>query len=214
MTNIVENTIQADRQFVTDFSDFTFPEGFTVLVDMDGVLCRWQDRFDKGLREGYPHIPIFPFEQVVTFKTQKFYDAKYRAEIAEMMDTPGFYSELEPMEGAVEAIHAMTDAGIQVFLCTAPYVTNKTCASEKMDWVERHLGAGYLNRTVITSDKTLVRGDVLIDDKPNIKGAMAPMWKHIVFDAPYNRDISPRLDRWDEWKTVLTEVATESTGTK
>lgn len=206
--------IQTPEEFMNGFSDFVFPDGFTVLVDMDGVLCRWQDRFDKGLRESYPHIPIVPFDQVTSFKTQKFYADEYRAEIAEMMDTPGFYRELEPMDGAVEAIHAMADAGIQVFLCTAPYVTNKTCASEKMEWVETHLGKGYLNRTVITSDKTLVRGDVLIDDKPSISGAMDPIWKHIVFDAPYNRNMTPRLDHWSEWQTVLAEVARESIGNR
>lgn len=185
-------------------------KGKIVLVDMDGVLCKWQDMYDNLLRTHYPHIPIFPFEKVTRFKTQSFYADEYRAEIAEMMNMPGFYRDLEPMEGAVEALQAMRAAGIQVFICTAPYVTNKTCASEKMEWVEKHLGSDWLNRTIITSDKTLVNGDFLIDDKPDIKGAIVPAWKHVVFDAPYNRGIEPRLDVWDQWLEVLSKLVEAS----
>jgi hypothetical protein len=41
-----------------------------------------------------------------------------------------------------------------------------------------------VNRVILTHDKTLVRGDVLIDDKPGITGNMIPAWKHLVFDSP------------------------------
>lgn len=184
--------------------------GKIILIDMDGVLCKWQEMYDGLLRTHYPHIPIFPFEKVTRFKTQSFYAEEHRAEIAEMMNRPGFYRDLEPMDGAVQALKAMKAAGLQVFLCTAPYLTNKTCASEKMDWVERHLGADWLDRVIITSDKTLVNGDFLIDDKPDITGAMVPSWVHVVFDAPYNRGIEPRIDFWDEWLEVLSKLAQEA----
>ena len=42
------------------------------------------------------------------------------------------------------------------------------------------------------ADKTLVRGDVLIDDKPHVTGSNAPTWQHLLYDAPYNRDIERR----------------------
>jgi 5'-nucleotidase len=205
-TNVDTIKMPTLEEFLAQFS---FRPDFTVLVDMDGVMCKWQEMYDDLLRKHYPHIPIFPFEKVTRFKTQSFYADEHREEIAEMMNMPGFYRDLEPMEGSVEALKAMKAAGINVFLCTAPYVTNKTCASEKMDWVERHLGSDWLNKTIITSDKTLVRGDVLIDDKPNIKGAMTPSWTHIVFDAPYNRGIEPRLNQWNEWHHVLAKVVEE-----
>lgn len=211
MNNFVDTATRTiETPTVEDFIKLLKDLGnFTVLVDMDGVMCKWQDMYDALLRKHYPHIPVFPFDQVTRFKTQSFYADEYRAEIAEMMNMPGFYRDLEPMDGSVQALHTMKEAGIDVFLCTAPYVTHKTCASEKMEWVEQHLGSAWLNRTIITSDKTLVRGDVLIDDKPNIKGAMTPTWKHIVFDAPYNRGIEPRLDDWNEWHSVLGKVAGE-----
>ena len=36
--------------------------------------------------------------------------------------------------------------------------------------MEEHLGSEFTKRVILTRDKTLVRGDVLIDDKPTIGG--------------------------------------------
>ncbi|WP_421446371.1 5' nucleotidase, NT5C type, partial [Agrobacterium tumefaciens] len=57
---------------------------------------------------------------------------------------------------------------------------------------------------ILTRDKTLVRGDLIIDDKPRIQGAVTPSWRHIVYDAPYNRQVTdaPRLT-WQNWRSVL-----------
>ncbi|MCT7149596.1 hypothetical protein M1196_23400, partial [Salmonella enterica subsp. enterica serovar Oranienburg] len=54
---------------------------------------------------------------------------------------------------------------------------------------------------IITTDKTLVRGDILIDDKPVISGELpeystgtnhARSWEHVIFDQSYNRHITNR----------------------
>lgn len=37
-------------------------------------------------------------------------------------------------------------------------------------WVEKHLGHDFLEQVILTRDKTLVTGDILIDDKPDILG--------------------------------------------
>jgi hypothetical protein len=65
------------------------------------------------------------------------------------------------------------------------------------------------NFTVSDSLQTLVRGDLLIDDKPfelltpGGKHTTAT-WKQIVFDAPYNRQMRiPRLCHWEDWKSVV-----------
>jgi 5' nucleotidase, deoxy (Pyrimidine), cytosolic type C protein (NT5C) len=38
------------------------------------------------------------------------------------------------------------------------------------EWVKQHLGKSALRRVILTCDKTLVNGDLLIDDRPAIKG--------------------------------------------
>lgn len=37
-------------------------------------------------------------------------------------------------------------------------------------WVEKHLGHEFLEQVILTRDKTLIAGDILIDDKPDIVG--------------------------------------------
>ena len=78
------------------------------------------------------------------------------------------------------------------------------CKPEKFAWVEEHLGSKWASRIIMTRDKTLVHGDVLIDDKPNIVGVRAPTWKHILYDQPYNQHCADqeRLT-WSNYKEVL-----------
>jgi hypothetical protein len=49
----------------------------------------------------------------------------------------------------------------------------------------RVLGAEFTKRVILTRDKTLVRGDVLVDDKPEIRGVVAPNWRDVLFDETY-----------------------------
>lgn len=37
-------------------------------------------------------------------------------------------------------------------------------------WIEKHLGYDFLDQIILTRDKTVVTGDILIDDKPDILG--------------------------------------------
>lgn len=37
-------------------------------------------------------------------------------------------------------------------------------------WVEQNLGPQFVERMILTRDKTVVMGDLLIDDKDNIQG--------------------------------------------
>jgi 5'-nucleotidase len=70
-----------------------------------------------------------------------------------------------------------------------------------LEWVESRFGAGWAERTIITKDKTMVNGDVLIDDKPEVKGLCNPSWEHILFDQPYNQEVvgKRRIMSWSDF---------------
>lgn len=44
------------------------------------------------------------------------------------------------------------------------------CVYVQYAWVEKHLGHEFLEQVILTRDKTLITGDILIDDKPDILG--------------------------------------------
>jgi 5'-nucleotidase len=103
----------------------------------------------------------------------------------------------------------MLAAGHDVRICTAPLTAFTHCVTEKYQWVQDHLGPHWVRRIVLTKDKTLVRGDVLMDDKPEVTGCLVPSREHLVFEAPYNLGSPARRVNWANWRQVLAEVEHE-----
>merc|ERR1719159_1623970 len=93
-----------------------------------------------------------------------------REEALELYHAEGFFAGLPAKPGAVQALREMVQSHVQVLLITSPVLSSRFCAGEKYQWVATHLGPEWLERLVLTSDKTLVRGDLLIDDKPRVGG--------------------------------------------
>uniref|UniRef100_A0A8C2FCT0 5',3'-nucleotidase, mitochondrial n=1 Tax=Cyprinus carpio TaxID=7962 RepID=A0A8C2FCT0_CYPCA len=84
------------------------------------------------------------------------------------------------------------------------------CVCPQYAWVEKHLGSEFLEQIILTRDKTIVTGDILVDDKPDILGVEPnPSWEHVLFTACHNKHLPPnpsqrRLQSWaDDWRGVL-----------
>ncbi len=145
-----------------------------------------------------------PFEQRRNFQIRDDYPEHLRDKAESVYWEKGFFLSLPPIPGGLEAVRQMVELGHDVRICTSPIKQYENCVLEKFQWVEKHLGREFTQRIVLTRDKTLVRGHVLIDDRPEFKGALAPEWEHIVFDRPYNRHVTDkrRMD-WTNWKEVM-----------
>lgn len=176
-----------------------------ILVDMDGVICEWDAAYDEALDlHGDAAANIPRTAERTAFNLNEGRTPAEKRIIKQIMCQPGFYAELRPIYGARAALKEMIALGHDVRLVTSPWASNPTCASDKLNWVRRHIGESWAARTVITNDKTLVVGDVLIDDRPSVTGHYKPKWKHVLFDRPYNQDVNkPRITRWSEWREVL-----------
>ena len=70
----------------------------------------------------------------------------------------------------------MDQEGFKIFICTAPILASPYCAQEKLNWIRKHLGDKWLDKVILCQDKTMVAGDLLIDDKPY--EYMSPGGKH------------------------------------
>lgn len=175
-----------------------------ILLDQDGVLADFEHAFLTAWKTQYPDIPPVEYKDRTSFYILENYPPELRARAAAIYTAPGFIRNLPPVPGAIDAVKALLELGMDVRICTSPLSQFENCVTEKYLWVEKHLGREATNRLILTKDKTLVHGDLLIDDKPEIQGAVRPHWKHIVFDAPYNQHIAdrPRLN-WSNWRSVL-----------
>lgn len=155
------------------------------------------------LKREHPDKNWLPLEALTHHDTEKNYPAEYADIIEEITLRKGFYRNLEPIPGGREALEYLLSLGHDVRICTAPKRDYQNCVLEKMEWIEEHLGRTWTERTIITRDKTLVHGDILVDDKPNITGSRAPAWMQVFYDQPYNRAHNkPRLT-WTNYRQVL-----------
>lgn len=171
-----------------------------ILVDLDGVLADWHPAYDRHVASYGARSANMPtFEQQTSWDLNEGRTDDEKAIIREVMTLPGFYAELSPIPGAKQVLKALLKQGHDVRIVSAPFISNPTCASDKMEWIVKHYGAHWAQRLILTTDKTFVRGDVLIDDKPSVTGTQVPEWKHIVFgDYAYNRHVAgPRLHSWN-----------------
>ena len=76
---------------------------------------------------------------------------------------PGFYRDLEPMPGALEAWKKLNEV-FEVYICSSPSWSNPSSWIDKRLWVETYLGPDAKKKLILTHNKGLVKGDYLVDD--------------------------------------------------
>ena len=194
-------------------------QNLPILIDQDGVLADFVAGLYHELRcftspELYALLPDpsklakFYVEDSVNTGSE-VYDKLLTQMIHEIVDHhSSFFLGLPAIAGALHYVKQLKNEaakeGIDVVICTAPHVENRGCHSDKVNWVRLRLDKLWAKNMILTHDKTLVQGLVLVDDKPAITGAITPTWRHIVFDASYNQGIArPRVFGWNE-QTVAT----------
>lgn len=177
-----------------------------VLVDMDGVLTDLDGELLMRFRKRHPELPYVPFEARKKFYAEDEFPSESQVAVRAIIREQEFFFDLLPVRGALAAMKILAEQA-EVFICTAPLLSNKSCIRDKVRWVEKYLGSEWLRRLIITKDKTLVYGDYLIDDKPKITGVCEPVWEHVIFNAPYNREVldKRRID-WTNFQSVLKEL--------
>jgi len=105
-----------------------------IFLDMDGVLADFDGALEKRIHD--------PPEMFV----------------------PGFYRNLKVMPGAHEAVAKLLASPLlEVYIGSKPTTGNLYSTVEKYQWVAMHFPR-LLKRIVLTCDKTLLRGDYLVDD--------------------------------------------------
>ncbi len=176
-----------------------------ILVDMDGVLADLEGEFFRRWQERHADKSFVPLQARTTFYIKDEYSDEHRPFVEEILCEFGFFRSMKPIPGGAAALKEMRAEGHQVFICTSPLERYENCVLEKYQWVEHNLGAEWVGQLVLTADKTILDGDILIDDRPELHGVEPqPRWEHVLFDQPYNRNVTDkRRLTWENWREVL-----------
>jgi 5'(3')-deoxyribonucleotidase len=112
----------------------------TLYIDMDNVLVNFKsgmDACDPALLEQHKESPD---------------------------EIPRLFALMQPMPGAIEAYHELSELFDTYILSTAPW-ENPSAWSDKLEWVKRHLGAPAHKRLILSHNKHLNAGHYLVDDR-------------------------------------------------
>jgi len=175
-----------------------------ILVDMDGVMADFEKGVLDTYRDRHPDKPFIPLNQRTSFYVKQQYPDELQPLVEEIYLSQGFYLGLPPIEGSLEALSELVSRGDEIYICTSPLLKNPFCVQEKYDWVIKHLGRDWTERMIVSKDKTIVDGDFLIDDRPDVEGVQQPTWEHILYSQPYNSQVNSKLRMtWRNWKSVI-----------
>lgn len=173
-----------------------------VLVDCDGILADFVSAYLALVREhtgrDHVHADVTDFElhKCVTSKDEDTFIWQ------NLIDRPGFISNMVDLPGAAEAMADLRSFA-KVTCLTSPHL-GPYWMHERAQWL---LARGFKKRDIIfASDKSHVRGDVLIDDRKDnvVDWAKAnPSGLAILMDCPWNQGSAPHCIRARGWQEAV-----------
>ena len=133
-------------------------------IDMDGVLCNFKGAYEKAILET---------------PGQKYPQSQW-----------GFFLKLEPIEDSIKSFNLLKEH-YDVWILTRPSFRNVNSLTEKAQWVWDYLGYDMVQKTIMAGDKSLLKGDILIDDdnkagQPEFEGE----WLHFA------------TEKYPNWKSI------------
>lgn len=83
---------------------------------------------------------------------------------------PGFFRNMLPINAfdcpPKAYMEKLVEDGHDVWILTRPSVLNLNCYTEKAEWIQGYLGQEWINKLILCTDKSLLKGDILVDDFP------------------------------------------------
>ena len=177
-----------------------------LLIDADGVMCDFAGAYISVLnRFARTNFTVEDVTEWSFFDSPKLKDLlEFIPNIKDWMEhyitqTRGFGLSLDPLPGARDGVRALRDAGNKVYCVTSPWHSSEHWHHERVTWLQIYMD--FKPKDIIfASDKSVVAGHVLVDDKPENLAT----WKHgrgVLWDQPWNR--RSELTRTKAWDEVL-----------
>lgn len=142
-----------------------------LLIDMDQTLYD----FVGGVNSKLPP-DIVPNHNPVNYWYFDSYPPNQRSALYSVANKPGFFYGLSLYVGAQKCVWELANLGYDIWFVSTPLNSNTQSSSEKIEAIIRDFGWAWADKLILTHDKTIIRGRILIDDKPDIGGSCIPTW--------------------------------------
>ena len=178
-----------------------------ILVDMDDTIEQLLQAWIRGANEKYGRDT--KYEDALSWDVSKAFPGLTFEQVYSIPLEPGFWKTVEPIPGAAEALQRLMAAEHEVYIVTAtPYES----VFEKMrDHLFRHFPFLSWKQVIITMNKQMIRGDVLIDD--GVHNLENGDYVKILMTAPHNKDYDAeangmiRVHDWAEIESIIQRLA-------
>lgn len=166
-------------------------------VDVDGVVADLQKEWLRRYNEDYNDN--FPADKWIIWDIHRLIKPKCGIKIYEYLEDPTIYDNVEPIEGALEAIEKLSNFFRIIF------VTNSTLGASgaKYNWLNKYKFIYKLDDYIECKDKSLVRANWLIDDR--MENLLGFCGKKILYTQPWNIHSGWEGFKIKSWKDFLKE---------
>lgn len=184
-----------------------------VLLDQDQVLAEWVEKVLEWYNQDYK--TNFTVNDVQNyFDMEKILGPQGVPYIRSCIRYPDFYSDLKPVDGAIEGVKSLIDAGHDVCIVSAVPRCGAVSYHGKLVWLRKFMPWFNLNNFVACSRKELVHGDILLDDAPHNVESYAKSGhgrRAVLFDRPWNQKVTgiTRVKTWPEFLEIVKQVQAE-----
>lgn len=179
----------------------------TIFIDMDDtieyLLKGWVDWLNAK------HGTDVDWTSIRTWDMTKAFPTLNKMQVYEPLYVDDFWDWVKPIPYATEMIHQLIVDGHKVFIVTAS--TYETLAAKMDKVLFRYFPYLTFDNVIVTSNKQLLNGDVLIDD--GIHNLVGGSYAKLIMDAPHNRGFDEkaydmrRVHSWEEIYPLICEMA-------
>lgn len=163
-----------------------------ILLDQDGPLASFDDKY-------WEFCSAMGFEMNITgladpararFMEDNMLDKRQR-QVARTFIESGhnrWFRDLPVTPGAQEGVERLLERpDLDVWVCTKPMEKNDRCRDDKGLWLRDHFPA-LVKKMILAPDKSLVKGDILLDDAPRLDWVARADWEPVIFPSVFNEE--------------------------
>jgi len=154
-----------------------------ILLDMDGVLAD----LDGKLFRDTASVIQWPEEAL---KRNRRYCTDYLEEreariVRDHIESTRFFRTLPVISGARQGVRELERMGFDLWVVSKPLPADYFSPSDKVAWIKDHFPT-LARKVILTQDKSLVDGTILLDDAIKTREAAVASWAPVHYAYPHN----------------------------